>query len=402
MGQQQSVSSSGASGDESSWLPSISEDGRFVVFTSEAGNLVAHQPDHRPEVFVRDRRRGVTRLVSRALRNGYYPNGNSYEPQITADGRLVAFSSEASNLVPGDRGRGSDVFVRDLRTATTHLVSVSKAGTQSDGSSSGPSISDDGRYVAFTSTGANLASDDLNIASDIFVRDRSTGRTTAVSRSSAGALGNARSYAPSISANGRFVAFASDASNLVRHDDNGTTDIFLRDLLTGTTRLISRTEAGPPSGQRNKPEGRLAVSPNGRLVAFDSEATDLVAGDDNADANHSGRDVFLRDTRANSTARISVDAIGQDSLGSSQVGDLTADGRFLTFTSTAPLVAGDEADSLDLFERDLVAGSITRVTPDTGYGAAYARAGDLLALVHWSDPCCRQGQVYVARRLPAP
>lgn len=402
LGQQQSVSSSGASGDAPSWAPSIDENGRFVVFVSQAKNLVAHQPDHRPEVFVRDRRRGVTRLVSRALRNGYYPNGNSYEPQITADGRYVVFSSEASNLVTRDRGRVADVFVRDLQTATTSLASLSTAGTQSDGASSSPSISDDGRYVAFASTGANLASDDLNISSDVFVRDRSTGRTTAVSRSSAGALGNARSYMPSISANGRFVAFASDASNLVRHDDNGTTDVFLRDLLTGTTRLVSRTEAGPPSGQRNRPDGRLAVSPDGRLVVFDSEATDLVAGDDNADADNPGRDVFVRDTRANTTVRLSVDGSGQDPVGSSYVGDLTGDGRFVSFTTTAPLVAGDDAESSDLYERDLIAGSIAWVTPDASYGAAYARGGDLLALVHWSDPCCRQGQIYVARRIPAP
>lgn len=402
LGQQQSVSSSGATGDASSWAPAIDESGRFVVFVSQAKNLVAHQPDHRPEVFVRDRRRGVTRLVSRALRNGYYPNGNSYEPQITADGRYVVFSSEASNLVARDRGRGADVFVRDLQTATTSLVSLSTAGTQSDGASSGPSISDDGRYVAFASTGANLASDDLNIRSDVFVRDRSTGRTTAVSRSSAGALGDARSYAPAISANGRFVAFVSDASNLVRHDDNGTTDVFLRDLLMGTTRLISRTELGPPSGQRTRPDGHLAVSSDGRLVVFDSEATDLVAGDDNADPSNPGRDVFVRDTRANTTVRLSVDASGEDPVGDSQVGDLTTDGRFVSFTTTAPLVDGDDLGTVDLYERDLVAGSITRVTADTWYGAAYARAGDVLALVHWADPCCNQGQIFVARRVSAP
>ena len=159
-------------------------------------------------------------------------NGNSLGPVLSGDGRFVAFRSNASNLVPNDRNRAQDVFVRDRRTGRTTRVSVAEDGSEGNGRSGGAAISADGRVVAFWSEASNLAADDTNDRRDMFVRNRAAGTTALVSISSAGAHANGPSRAPALSANGRFVAFRSDASNLVSDDTNGTGDIFVHDLLS--------------------------------------------------------------------------------------------------------------------------------------------------------------------------
>ena len=175
---------------------------------------------------------------------GNLGKSDSNSPSISADGRFVAFNSFASNLVPEDTNGKTDIFVRDLSTNTTTLVSLDSAGNQGNGFSNSPSISADGRFVAFESTASNLVPGDTNNVGDIFVRDLLTNTTTRVSVDSAGNQGNKASYPPSISANGRFVAFYSDASNLVPGDTNSNTDIFVRDLLTNTTTRVSVDSAG--------------------------------------------------------------------------------------------------------------------------------------------------------------
>ncbi len=194
---------------------------------------------------------------------GVQGTGNSFAPSITADGRFVAFNSQAANLVAGDTNGFFDVFVRDRQTGITERVSVSTAGTQGDGDSSfgyTPSISADGRFVAFSSLATNLVANDTNGFADVFVRDRLSGTTERVSVATGGAAGNANSLTPSISADGRYVAFESFASNLVGSDSNGTWDVFVRDRQAGTTERASVDSSG---SQANGGSHWAAISASG-------------------------------------------------------------------------------------------------------------------------------------------
>jgi Tol biopolymer transport system component len=233
------VSPAGTLGNGNSFSPSISADGRYVTFVSSATNLVSGDTNGKSDIFVRDRQTGTITLVSRNSA-GVEGNGYSQYPSISADGRNVTFASSATNLVSGDINGKSDIFVRDRHTGTTTLVSRNSAGVEGNGASNNPSISANGRYVAFDSMATNLVSGDINGMSDIIVRDRQTGTTTMVSKNSTGVEGNGYSQYPSISANGRYVAFVSSATNLVSGDINGRNDIFVRDRLTETTTLISK------------------------------------------------------------------------------------------------------------------------------------------------------------------
>jgi Tol biopolymer transport system component len=205
-----------------------------------------------------------------------------------ANGRYAAFASAASNLVPGDTNQAIDVFVRDLSTGVTRCVSVTRQGMPASRNSYEPVISANGRYVAFESQAKNLVPGDTHHNCDVFVRDLSADVTRWVSVGAAGAVTNGQSYFPAISADGRYVTFQSDASNLVAGDTNRAGDVFVRDRSAHVTRRVS---VGPGGRQANDfSYGRAAISADGRYVAFSSGATNLVAGD----TNHS-RDVFVRD-----------------------------------------------------------------------------------------------------------
>ena len=223
-----SVDSAGNGGDRSSSRPAISANGRFVAFDSDATNLVPGDTNMATDVFVHDRQTGVTERVS-VDSAGNQVDGPSYRPALSADGRFVAFESWAPSLVPGDTNSTNDVFVHDRQTRTTERVSVDSAGIEGNAASFNPAISADGRFVVFSSNAANLVSADTNGVADVFVRDRQTGVTERVSVDSAGNQGDGHSYPPAISADGRFVTFASRATNLVPGDTNGTTDVFVRD-----------------------------------------------------------------------------------------------------------------------------------------------------------------------------
>jgi Tol biopolymer transport system component len=227
-------------------------------------------------VFVRDQGAGVTSLLSVGAAGK--ANGSSGDPVISADGRYVAFWSEASNLVPGDTNQRGDVFVRDRLAGVTRRVSVTSTGQQTSGTYSEvpPAISATGRYIAFFSNASNLVPGDTNGAGDVFVRDRLAGLTRRVSVGAAGQA-NDNSAEPAISADGRYVAFYSEASNLVPGDTNTTVDVFVRDRLSGVTRRISVSTAG----QGNGPSYGPSLTPDGRSVAFESDASNLVPGDTN-------------------------------------------------------------------------------------------------------------------------
>jgi Tol biopolymer transport system component len=286
-----SVTSGGlqATGGHSAISPgAVSGDGRWVVFESSASNLVAGDTNSTHDVFLRDRQTGTTTLVSTTL-GGTVGNGESTIAKLTPDGRYVAFYSEASNLVSGDTNAEGDIFVRDLQTGTTTRVSLGPALIQANGSSLEPSISNDGRFVAFYSDATNLVAGDTNAATDVFVRDRQAGTTVRASVASAGTQGNDGSDSATISGNGRFVAFSSVASNLVASETTGTYDVFVRDLVSSTTVRVSVATDGAQgngdSGFGLPPD----ISDDGTVIAFASMATNLVAGDTN------GRiDVFVR------------------------------------------------------------------------------------------------------------
>ncbi|MEG3910619.1 calcium-binding protein [Microcoleus sp. Pol12B5] len=282
-----SVDSAGNQGNGISYslLTSISADGRFVTFASDSTNLVAGDTNDTRDIFVRDLLTNTTTRVS-VDSAGNQGNGISEFPSIS-DGRFVAFASNASNLVPGDTNNSNDTFVRDLLTNTTTRVSVDSAGIQGNDSSRIPSISADGRFVAFVSSATNLVPGETNNRGDIFVRDLLTNTTTCVSVDSAGNPGNDSSLYSSISADGRFVVFESDASNLVRGDTNNSTDIFVRDLSTNTTTRVSVSGAG---NQGNGESYSPSISANGQKVAFSSKASNLVPGDTN-----NGSDLFIVD-----------------------------------------------------------------------------------------------------------
>lgn len=353
-----SANQAGTAGNGYSRNPSVSVDGRFVAFASESANLTASDTSRVRDIFVRDVLAGTTTLVSANALGTGGGNMGSDHPSISADGHYVAFESQASDLVPGDDNGRSDVFVRNVQTGVTTLVSGSfgKLGW-GDGDSTRPSISGDGRFVAFASEATNLTADDTSNLRDVFVRDMLRGTTALVSTNALGnGGGDSTSSGPSISADGRFVAFESQATNIVAGDTSDITDVLVRDMWAGTTALAS-VNAGNTGGGNSHSIGP-SISADGRFVAFESEATNLAAGDTNYVS-----DVFVRDMQAGTTALASANA-GNTGAGNnhSRTPSVSGDGRFVAFTSDAiNLVAGDMNMMMDVFVRDVRANTTRRV-----------------------------------------
>jgi Tol biopolymer transport system component len=279
-----SVDSRGGQGNGDSFSPSISADGRFVAFASDATTLVTGDYNRAGDVLIHDGRTGETSLVSVAP-DGMSGNGDSFSPSISADGRFVAFVSEASNLVRHDTNGANDIFVHDRRSGHTTRVSVTFDGRQLNGDAYSPSISGDGRIIAFTTVAGNAVPTDENGASDVFVHDRQTGRTVLVSADQDGRLSDRGSFAPSLSADGRMVTFVTDGA-LVADDRNNTEDVFLFDLTAGALRRVSVASDGSEGSQ---PSSWPSISGDGGAVAFESRASNLVVGDSNL-----AQDVFRR------------------------------------------------------------------------------------------------------------
>jgi Tol biopolymer transport system component len=339
-----SVDTAGGDPNNASWAPSISADGQRVAFYSDASDLVAGQGNGR-NVFVRDLSSGTTTRVSVDTAGGD-PNNASFSPSISADGQSVAFSSAASDLVANDgSSRGSDVFVRDLSSETTTKVNVDTAGGDSESGNwphvynpcDKPSISADGQRVAFCAYAPDLVAGDGNGHSDVFVRDLGSGTTTRASVDTADGDPDSDSFMPSISADGQRVAFYSLASDLVAGDGNGTDDVFVRDLGSATTTRVSVDTAGGDADSYIPAYYGPAISADGQRVAFGSNASDLVAGDGNETW-----DVFVRDLGSETTTRASVDTAGGDPDSASFEPSISADGQTVGFGSFASdLVAGD-------------------------------------------------------------
>jgi Tol biopolymer transport system component len=337
-----SVSSTGTQGG--GYGPSISPDGQYVAFESDADNLVAGDTNKYTDIFLHYRQTGETTRVS-VSSAGEQGNKYSFHPSISSNGRYVTFQSYANNIVAGDINGYPDIFVHDRQLGQTTLVSVSSAGVQGNGGSYNPSISSDGQLVAFQSAADNLVASDSNSYDDIFVHDRQTGQTTLVSVSSTGLLGNGISQSPSISPDGQYVAFQSDADNLVAGDTNGKYDVFVHDRQTGQTSLVSLSSAGV---QGNSDSYGSSISSHGRYVAFDSYANNLV---DNDDGDYS--DIFVHDRQTGQTTLVSVSSDGVQGNYFSFDPSISSDGQYLAYNSQSDnLVAGDSNDSPDIFIYD--------------------------------------------------
>lgn len=344
-----SVASSGAQADGPSGNSTISADGRVVAYESAASNLVAGDTNDAWDIYVWERAPGSSTGHTRRVSVGFLGQEAAWgagRPALSADGRIVAFDSLSPDLVADDLNDVDDVYVHDLETRRTTRVSVSSLGEQANGPSVQAALSADGRVVVFQSSASNLVPEDTNETSDIFCRERGpepgTGETTRVSVDSPGGQANGGSYAPSVSADGRFVVFTSVADNLVPNDTNGVADIFVHDRVTGRTMRVSVDSSGNQAdGSSNRP----VISGDGRSVAFWSEAGNLVTGDNNGVA-----DVFCHDLGSGRTTRASLASWGAQAKGGSYWPALSGDGRSVAFWSAADnLVPGDTNGVKDVF-----------------------------------------------------
>jgi Tol biopolymer transport system component len=331
-----SVGTGGVQGDNASGAPAISALGRYVAFNSDASNLVPGDGNGFRDAFLHDRRNATTELISARL-DGASGNGPSENPVVSRLGRLVAFESLASDLVSGDTNGGYDVFLRDRQDGVTSRLSVSSGGRQGNQSSFDPSMSDDGRFVVFTSKATNLVTNDSNDFDDIYVRDRRLGTTGRVSVNSNGGQANGPSSAAEISGNGRYVAFLSDASNLVPGDENDLPDLFVRDLVNGVTTLVPRPFVAGSNGS-DEP----SISTDGRSVAFSTDG-DVV-----------GTSVlFVVDRQTSTSTVVNVNSRGEAANRFSFYPTLAGDGRDVAFVSQADnLEPRDSNGGADVFVRD--------------------------------------------------
>ncbi len=387
-----SVGQGGVQGNGYSNAPRISADGRFVLFASGADNLVPGDTNGRQDLFVRDllnstiervslatdgtedpmgggvpaaisgdgdvivyrriwpasetwmyrRSTGESAIISVAW-DGGVSNGASGGGDISADGRYATFNSAASNLVPDDVNGVDDIFVRDLQLGVTELASVSTSGLQAGAPCTDFAISDGGRFVVFVTRSANLDWTDTNGKDDIYLRDRLLETTRRASLASDGAQADRDCSDPHVSDDGRFVVFHSYATNLVPGDTNNSSDVFLRDMVTGTTVCLSRDRNGGPANGDSWVED---ITPDGRYVMFSSMANDLIGGDTN-----NAIDVFVRDLATGELTPVSLGA-GGIADGNSSGGGLNADGSRMVFSSAATnLVPGDTNDQYDVFLR---------------------------------------------------
>jgi Tol biopolymer transport system component len=349
---------------------SISADGRYIAFQSVASMDPA---DHNgSDVFVRDTQTNTTTLVSRASGvAGAGGDGASGNPSISADGRYVAFRSDADNLDPDSDDSVGDVFVRDTQANTTTLVSraTGVAGAVGDGFSRDPAISADGQHIAFHSSADNLDSASDDAVTDVFLRDMQTNITTLVSRAdgAGGAAGDGSSQEAAISDDGTRVAFASEAGNLDADSNDVISDVFVRDNVAKTTTLVSRaTGVAGAAGDGGSVEA--AISADGRHVAFSSAADNI-----DPDSDDSVGDIFVRDTQASTTTYLSraTGAAGLIGNGSSTAPSVSADGRYVAFESAADTLDLDSNDSVsDVFVRDTQATTTLLVSRAAGAAGA--------------------------------
>ena len=367
-----SLTNLGNEQDSESRIVDISEDGVWVTFHSEASNLFDGSPTVSVVgVYLYNTQTGNLILASKDTDDSP-PNDNSDKPSISADGRYIAFESSASDLVADDLNTASDIFVYDKFSDTVEIVSLTSGGLQADGNSTYPLISSDGRYVVFSSLATNLVAGDTNGESDIFMYDRQNDTIERISVSSAEAEANGGSTIASISDDNNFVVFDSNATNLVAGDTNNKTDIFIRNITAGTTERISVSSAEAEGNNNSQLSAYLNnISEDGNLIVFSSTATNLVSGDTNV-----ALDVFIRNITAGTTERLSINESDVEGNGASNEAQISSTGRYVSFMSSATNLVSD-ADTnggVDIFILDRDTDNLERV--DVGLsGAQISNAG---------------------------
>ncbi|WP_230532619.1 hypothetical protein [Microvirga roseola] len=353
----------------------LSADGRYLFFTSEASNLVSGDTNNSSDIFRKDLLTGAVIRVSTSA-SGLEGNGESVLPQISADGRYVAFVSHASNLVAGDANGVRDIFRKDLLTGEIVRLSTDGARSEANGASFTPRFSPDGRYIVFESDASNLVPGDNKGVGDIFVKDWLTGGIARISVREDGAEADWHSLDPHFSADGRHVVFYSSASNLVAGDTNGQHDVFMKDLFTGElTRLSTSSTSAEADGYSGSPH----LSADGRYLVFFSDAKNLVP--DLAGSDPSTLHIFRKDLATGEVVLVSASSTGLEGDGDSLEPTISADGRYVVFSSLANnLVPGDTNSAYDLFMKDLNTGQIVRLSTSaegvesdgiSGFGVAF-------------------------------
>ena len=373
-----SISTAGLEANGDSANPSISGDGRFVVFESTASNLVPGDNNNSSDIFLHDRETHSTTRVSLS-NGGQQADRASVTPVISSDGNVVAFISEATNIIPGGTNAIPKIFTYDIPSGTSELISVTTAGASPTAWSYAPSINADGSIVAFESDADDLVSNDNNFTKDVFVRNRGAQSTELISVALNSESGDLPSYLPDLSGDGRYVAFYSYASDLVSGDANFKLDIFLRDRQNQTTQRINLLPDGSETTTGHSFVAR--ISEDGNYIVFESLATDLVPEED----NNTGVDIFLADT-SGSITRISVDSNGNEATGNSYRPVIDNTGDAVAFFSDAPnLVNGDANSVTDVFIRGVKPEAPVDPAPELlltkriASGSPYAVVGDVIS-----------------------
>lgn len=335
---------------------SISGDGRLVVFTSHASNLVRGDRNDCSDVFLRDLDEARTTRVNTGMQGAESNGCTSIDPIISNDGRYVVYAADSTNLVPGTRGGKSQIFRADLQTGETVLVSRDKDGKEGDNDSLRPTVSADGRYVAFTTAATNILGGDTPDTWDSVVRDMKTGTVVRTSRSSDGTPGNAATDGTQISADGRFITLFSNATNLVEGDTNGKVDEFLHDVRTGRTTRLSVNAEGVESDQITIGG---TISDDNRYVVLNSHATNLTAESPATGQNHA----YLQDLQEGTLRLIDKGTDGVPAPGGTFWASISGDSQHIPMSSAGPnLVAGDTNKVRDIFVADLPEGGLRRIS----------------------------------------
>jgi Tol biopolymer transport system component len=361
-----SAASSGAQGNGLSFSGGLSGDGRYAVFSSNASNLVAGDNNATTDTFVKDTITGAVERISVDTAEQEATGASQGMGVISSDARYVAFASDASNLVVGDTNSTTDIFVRDRSLGTTERVSMASGGAPSNGASASPSISADGRYVAFASLGTNLIAGDTNAAEDVFVRDRVAGTTERVSLTASDGQVPSASTLPVISGDGQYLLFRSYSSIVVSGDTGSDLDVFIRDLTAGTTEMVSVNSA-EVEGDADSGTSLYGLSDDGRYVAFPSNATNLGAAG-SCLVSPCGR-IYLRDRTAGTTMLASVSLAGTSANDISGEVTISGSGGLVAFMSRGSnLVAGDTNGEADIFLKNVASGGIERISVSSGGG----------------------------------
>jgi Tol biopolymer transport system component len=366
-----SMNPDGFVGNNYSEDPSISGDGRYVVFASAADDLVANDTNGLVDIFLHDRPFQTTLRVSVATGGTEATGGDSLNPVISPDGRYIVFESKATNLVANDTNDVSDIFMHDRQTGATTRISVASGGGQATGGDSvTPSVSNNADRIVYASGATNLITNDANPYQDIFLYVRSSNTTTRISVPSAPstAVPNGRSLDPFITPNGNFAVFGSVANNLVSGDINdfcgvfSCADIFVRDLTNNTTTLVSRNTAGElGDNASNAP----VISNDGRYVVFESQADNLDA--QLPDGNFVA-DVFMRDRTASTTIRVSKGQGGSEGTFASTEANISSDGNWIFFTTGSEFVPSDTNFTPDIYRYQRSNGQLNVVSLPEGGG----------------------------------